>query len=165
MTQCPCGSQQPFNKCCQPLIEDNETAKTPEALMRSRYVAFTLNNIAYIQATMKGPALAEFNSESTQNWNKMITWLGLQVIRSQISKDKDTGWVQFCATYENNGKIETLHEKSEFKRIGTRWFYFSGKHIPSNNLSHPSQSYKTGRNSLCPCGSGKKFKKCCGVSQ
>ena len=24
---------------------------------------------------------------------------------------------------------------------------------------------KTGRNELCPCGSGKKYKKCCGVPQ
>ena len=26
----------------------------------------------------------------------------------------------------------------------------------------PAQSSKVGRNDLCPCGSGKKYKKCCG---
>ena len=26
-----------------------------------------------------------------------------------------------------------------------------------------SQKYKPGRNDPCPCGSGKKFKKCCGI--
>ncbi|MCL2166154.1 MAG: SEC-C metal-binding domain-containing protein [Clostridiales bacterium] len=28
----------------------------------------------------------------------------------------------------------------------------------------PAVSGKIGRNDLCPCGSGKKYKKCCGKS-
>jgi uncharacterized protein YecA (UPF0149 family) len=28
----------------------------------------------------------------------------------------------------------------------------------------PVQSEKIGRNDPCPCGSGKKYKKCCGAS-
>lgn len=28
----------------------------------------------------------------------------------------------------------------------------------------PAQSEKIGRNDSCPCGSGKKYKKCCGTS-
>jgi SWIM/SEC-C metal-binding protein len=28
----------------------------------------------------------------------------------------------------------------------------------------PMQSEKVGRNDACPCGSGKKYKKCCGAS-
>ena len=30
------------------------------------------------------------------------------------------------------------------------------------NPPQPAQSEKVGRNDPCPCGSGKKFKKCCG---
>ena len=33
-------------------------------------------------------------------------------------------------------------------------------HRPAE-LGMPSKKLKTGRNDLCPCGSGKKFKKCC----
>jgi uncharacterized protein YecA (UPF0149 family) len=29
--------------------------------------------------------------------------------------------------------------------------------------SMPATSNKTGRNEACPCGSGKKFKRCCGA--
>ena len=29
-------------------------------------------------------------------------------------------------------------------------------------LQHPIKSEKIGRNDSCPCGSGKKYKKCCG---
>jgi SWIM/SEC-C metal-binding protein len=32
------------------------------------------------------------------------------------------------------------------------------------NPSDPARSEKIGRNEPCPCGSGKKYKKCCGVS-
>lgn len=31
-----------------------------------------------------------------------------------------------------------------------------------NSAKRPARSAKTGRNEPCPCGSGKKFKKCCG---
>ena len=30
-----------------------------------------------------------------------------------------------------------------------------------NLLSQPVQTVKVGRNDPCPCGSGKKYKKCC----
>ena len=32
---------------------------------------------------------------------------------------------------------------------------------PSNQIKRPAA--KTGRNEPCPCGSGKKYKKCCGA--
>ncbi len=33
-----------------------------------------------------------------------------------------------------------------------------------NPQPQPQKSEKIGRNAPCPCGSGKKFKKCCGVT-
>jgi len=33
---------------------------------------------------------------------------------------------------------------------------------PSANVNEPRRHNKMGRNELCPCGSGKKYKKCCG---
>ena len=35
-------------------------------------------------------------------------------------------------------------------------------HIPINSFNTMGKSVKVGRNDLCPCGSGKKYKKCCG---
>jgi len=37
-----------------------------------------------------------------------------------------------------------------------------GQTITSENESEPKARLKTGRNSPCPCGSGRKYKKCCG---
>ena len=36
--------------------------------------------------------------------------------------------------------------------------------FPANMPSAPSRAGRPGRNDPCPCGSGKKFKKCCGAS-
>ena len=50
----------------------------------------------------------------------------------------------------------------EFKKV----FSELQQNIDANNAyykSPPTKSEKIGRNDLCPCGSGKKYKKCCGV--
>ncbi len=48
---CPCGSNKEFTDCCARYIHGSETAPTAEALMRSRYTAYTLQNEAYILKT------------------------------------------------------------------------------------------------------------------
>ncbi|MHB8881129.1 MAG: YecA/YgfB family protein [Thermodesulfovibrionales bacterium] len=53
-----------------------------------------------------------------------------------------------------------------------QWSKEAGPHLPSVIKNHNPQvrglpvltGSKVGRNELCPCGSGKKFKKCCGMS-
>ena len=36
---------------------------------------------------------------------------------------------------------------------------------PEVNITFHREAPKVGRNDLCPCGSGKKYKKCCGKEQ
>jgi SWIM/SEC-C metal-binding protein len=36
--------------------------------------------------------------------------------------------------------------------------------IPPRQINQPIQSTKIERNTPCPCGSGKKYKKCCGAN-
>ncbi len=38
---CPCGSNKPYTDCCARYVEGNKHAPTAEALMRSRYTAYT----------------------------------------------------------------------------------------------------------------------------
>ena len=47
---CPCGSTKKAKRCCGPLL-DGQPAPSPEALMRSRYVAYSLGDVAYVQRT------------------------------------------------------------------------------------------------------------------
>ena len=50
-TPCPCGSGRAFGACCGPALSGERPAPTAEALMRSRYTAFTLRDTAYLLAS------------------------------------------------------------------------------------------------------------------
>src|SRR5690606_37462745 len=47
---CPCGSGANYGDCCQPL-HIGAAARSPEALMRSRYTAFVSRDSAYLLDT------------------------------------------------------------------------------------------------------------------
>lgn len=46
INDCPCGSQIEYKSCCGVYHQGARVAPTPEALMRSRYTAYSLGNIA-----------------------------------------------------------------------------------------------------------------------
>jgi SEC-C motif-containing protein len=68
--------------------------------------------------------------------------------------------VEFVARYKFRGKAFAHHELASFRIHEGRWMYVDGIMNP-----RPPQrtADKVGRNDPCPCGSGKKFKKCCGA--
>jgi SEC-C motif domain protein len=147
---CPCQSKQPYETCCEPFINGTMRPQLPEQLMRSRYTAYTQGNTDYIAATMRGKAAQNFDPESAKAWAQKVRWLGLEVIASP-KPQANHGTVEFIAHYEEDGIAKKIHEVSEFSRVngGSRWYYTQGA-MP-----------KIERNAPCPCGSGKKYKKCC----
>ena len=58
---CYCCSQIEFKICCEPFLKGKQIPNTPELLMRSRYTAFCLTDMVYVQKTMQGKALQNFN--------------------------------------------------------------------------------------------------------
>lgn len=108
-------------------IIDHEKPRTPEQLMRSRYTAYVLLDIDYIEKTMKGPAAQNFNKEEALKWASQVTWLGLE-IRYTHSK-KNQGRVEFIAEYQHQGIKDQLHEISEFRLEDDQWYYFDGRII------------------------------------
>ncbi len=128
---CPCCSTQPYEACCAKYIEKSEPAPTPEALMRSRYSAYTKGYIAYIMQTMKGAPLNDFDEENTLQWLQGVTWTGLKVIQTRIKSDK-LGFVSFEARYLQQGEPQSICEKSEFHKIDNQWFYVGGKPLNPN---------------------------------
>jgi SEC-C motif-containing protein len=123
---CPCGSKTTFDCCCGLYISGEKSPKTPEALMRSRYTAYTQANIPYIQQTMCGPASCGYDPIDAHRWAKQAQWLGLKVINSTL-KNKKIGHVEFIARYRLNQQAYQIHERSEFHYINDRWYYVSGK--------------------------------------
>ncbi len=149
MMACPCGSKKTFQQCCQPYIEGTESAPTAEALMRSRYSAYSLANTNYIQRTMRGKAAEGYDPASAKQWAESAEWLGLQVFNHQTNGDKAT--VTFAARLRDHQGIQFIYENSAFERIDGQWYYTDGQQQPLPQRNQP-----------CLCGSGKKFKRCCG---
>jgi SEC-C motif-containing protein len=152
MKSCPCGSDLEYGACCGMYHTKQAIPQTPEALMRSRYTAYTLGNALYIKETMKEKPLLGFDEAEAEKWAKSVVWLKLQIIKAYQNND-ETGFVEFIASYLDGHFIKSIHELSEFKAIEGAWFYIDGKQFNEPNS-------KVSRNMPCPCGSGKKFKNC-----
>ena len=71
------------------------------------------------------------------------------------------GIVEFKAYYNKDGEEHVLHEVSRFVRTNGRWLYLDGMVKPAGGLI---RQLNEGKNAPCPCGSGKKFKRCCGAA-
>ncbi|WP_062375617.1 YchJ family protein [Halomonas sp. KX33721] len=144
---CPCGSDKPFDTCCQPYHQGRILPPTPEALMRSRYTAFALNQRDYLLATWHSstrPQQLPLDSDTQ--------WVALDIVAAPTVQN-DQGSVHFRATFRESGGWHVLEEVSRFVREEGRWWYIDG--TPSVMRLKPR------RNEPCPCGSGRKFKVCC----
>jgi len=161
MTPCPCGSNLVFSACCG-RYHAGEAAPTAEALMRSRYAAYALGHLDYIEATCSGPAAIAFDRAEAEILQLGTEWLGLEVSRTTRGRERDSeGTVSFTARYRHKGTEQALVETSLFRRIDDRWFYYD--RAPEFAAAGAAAA-RAGRNDPCPCGSGKKYKKCCGVA-
>jgi SEC-C motif-containing protein len=119
--RCRCGSGKNYQDCCETIINDFSQAKTVEQLMRSRYTAYTQNNLAYIKQTMTGNALKDYEQRSKSGWEAPTKWLSLVVHDSKTLNKR--GHVDFSVTYMREGKKLTMREHSIFKKIDGRWYY------------------------------------------
>lgn len=152
---CPCGSQNAYEECCGLYISGEKDAPTAEALMRSRYTAYTRQDDSYLLKTWHPDTRPSDNPSDDDS----TTWTGLEVIRTENGQETDSkGIVEFIAYCNVKGATSHLHEISQFIRENNRWYYLEGKGQQPVRRDTP----KVGRNDPCPCGSGKKFKKCCG---
>lgn len=64
----------------------------------------------------------------------------------------------------NNGYIYTPEQMDAFRKTASEMFDTSGfveMKVPPTQRQMERNPPKVGRNEPCPCGSGKKFKKCC----
>ncbi len=166
MEVCPCGSGLEYQACCGPYHAGEADAPTAEALMRSRYCAFVCKDMNYLRRTLEESKRPGFDIKEVERWNSGVTWKGLEIVSTNLGGEEDsTGTVQFQASFEQQGQEYDIVEKSRFRKVDGKWYYIEGKANRSPRKTHSPvvrESPKVGRNDPCPCGSGKKFKKCCG---
>ena len=170
MSVCPCRSldQEKLNleNCCGPYLSKKKAAPTSEALMRSRYSAYVVKNIDYIDETQVNSATEVFNKEEALKWADSAEWTGLEIKGTQKGQPEDTtGVVEFIAHYKDKASGTELkhHETASFQKKGGAWKFMEGKIHGAPGQTVKRVEPKVGRNDPCSCGSGKKFKKCCGA--
>jgi SEC-C motif-containing protein len=132
--------------------------------MRSRYTAYVRGDIDYLQETLAPERRESFHREAATGWSKNSQWLGLEIESTENGRPGDaTGHVEFAAHYIADGLRQIHRERSLFRYDETdrRWYFVEGemrKNAPA------VRETRVGRNDPCPCGSGKKYKKCCGAA-
>jgi SEC-C motif domain protein len=161
MANCPCGSEKPFGECCEPILNGIANPSTAEALMRARYSAYVTANIDFIGRTFHSSTRAQFDRESARKWAEGSQWHGLQILKIIDGKEQDAeGTVEFIATYSQKDEEVKHHEISTFRKEAGDWTFVDGR---MQYRPFRRDQPKIRRNDLCSCGSGKKYKKCCGL--
>lgn len=150
LAPCPCQSHLAYQDCCQPFHLGKQLPATAEQLMRSRYSAYTQCNIDYIVQTTVPSQQPQLDRQAMQQWAETTNWQGLKVLAHNPKFSKIHSLVEFEAYFQTTEGKQTHHEISLFVNINNRWYFVDP------NTPRPSQK------SLCICGSGKKFKACCG---
>ena len=170
---CPCrvltpGSILPYNECCEPLHNGSQLAQTAEQLMRSRYCAFVLTRdneklSNYIVATTLPAQQALLDKVAINDWAINTSWAGLEIIEHNPKVGKRHAQVEFKAYFESpdDGLLgdkadkmtaqQSHHERSTFVKVQEKWYFLD-----------PTVTMNVTQKQPCICGSGEKFKRCCG---
>lgn len=125
---CPCGLPAAYADCCGRWHHGPRHLRAPDAqaLMRSRYSAYVLDELDYLLRTWHRdtrPAALEPNEPGTR-------WLGLEV-RRHDRIDADHEIVEFVARVRIQGRASRIHEISRFTRVEGVWVYVDGDIRPA----------------------------------
>jgi SEC-C motif-containing protein len=160
METCPCGLEQSYEECCGALISGAKQAETAEQLMRSRYSAYAKVEMEYVRDTTHPDVVGEFDMKDSTRWAESSNWQSLEIVETEKGgTDDETGIVEFVATYEQKGKYHKHHERSTFKKVDGKWFFEDGHGVKPKQFIRKESKVRP--NDPCPCGSGRKHKKCC----
>ena len=144
--KCICGNDLSYGDCCGKFIEGKKDAQSAVELMRSRYSAYVLRNGQYLYDTCSAQLKNTDDIKAIES--QKIEWIGLRI------ESFDEYEVTFIAYFREKDKIETMKERSFFVSESGKMRYDRGQMLEAELM----------RNDPCPCGSGKKYKKCCALN-
>lgn len=160
-----------YKDCCQPyhdgLCDENSDkavgarAETAERLMRTRYSAFVLVKPDYIVKTTLPAQQSLLDVNSIESWAKETNWAGLEIVQHAPKLGKRHAQVEFKAYFntsnDTSSQLQAHHELSAFVKVkdksskDARWYFLDPTVVMMVTQKQP-----------CICGSGEKFKRCCG---
>jgi SEC-C motif-containing protein len=124
MIKCYCGSLKIFQECCEPVINGLKKAATAEALMRSRYSAYSIHHADYLIKTTHVSQQKYYSKAQILNWATSNKWINLKI----ISTTEFT--VEFEAYFLDSKQQSKIHyELSNFVFENGNWFYVDGQFI------------------------------------
>jgi SEC-C motif-containing protein len=116
--QCPCNPNKKYSDCCKKAHQNINSVTSAEVLMRSRYSAFVLANIEYLQKSHHSTTRpSKQEKREIEKWTKSVNWLKLEILNST----NDT--VAFKAFFMENGSINVIQENSNFSKENGNWAY------------------------------------------
>ena len=170
---CPCqinpvsdtiGAPLLYQDCCQPYHDgllnneaDGIKAETAKRLMRTRYSAFVLVKPNYVIKTTIPAQQNLLDIKAIENWAKETDWAGLEIVTHTPKLGKRHAQVEFKAYFKTNENLQAHHELSAFVKVtdklnnDVRWYFLD-----------PTVAMTVSQKQPCICGSGEKFKRCCG---
>lgn len=156
-----------YEECCQPLHLGFKVAGSSEALMRSRYSAFVKVLPDYIIDTTVPAQQSLLDKAVIKEWAEQTQWAGLQIIEHNPKVSKRHAQVEFKAYYHDLKPTETSlsahHELSTFVKITpNKMASTQERSEPRWYFLDPTTPLKVTQKQPCICGSGEKFKRCCG---
>lgn len=121
---CPCGSNNSYAQCCERAHKDLSQVTIAEQLMRSRYSAFVLGNGNYLMDSHHSTTRPIKERKSIEAWAKSVSWIRLEIVDKEKGGINDQrGTVTFNAYFFEDGKVEVIHEKSDFVKENGYWMY------------------------------------------
>ncbi|MBF0218212.1 MAG: hypothetical protein HQL49_01595 [Gammaproteobacteria bacterium] len=122
--RCPCGQPRHLKQCCLLYINGEALPVTAEALMRSRYTAYTLKRWDYLKESWA----PDYCPDNIEQHDRQLRWLGLTITATTAGQaTDDNGTVTFIAELREKGQRHTLREESQFIKRDGRWYYQQGK--------------------------------------
>lgn len=154
-----------YSDCCQPYHQGISKAETAERLMRTRYSAFVQILPEYIVHTTLPAQQALLDIEAIEQWARETPWAGLEIVEHTPKLGKRHAQVEFKAYYHEidrtgniiKEKLQAHHERSTFVTVKDKindgtWYFLD-----------PTVAMIVSQKQPCICGSGEKFKRCCGT--
>jgi SEC-C motif-containing protein len=128
------------------------------ALLEARYQAFVDGKIDFLLESHHPDARSQIDRQSIESWSRESKWQGLTIENEKVEHDRAV--ITFTVRYEKDFQLINHREHAEFRKADGKWFYYDSEFPKPESIRREGE--KIGRNDPCSCGSGKKFKKCCG---
>ena len=123
-----------------------------------------LKNGIWSRALAQKDPVVQYRMEGGAMFDEMIANIKLEVTKlmSHLVKVRDTSEMKNDVRITNEGFDNAIANAANHD--------YSGNQVPNKNVSEKPKPFvndkpKIGRNDPCPCGSGKKYKNCCGRNQ